>query len=119
MRDMEDDTKAPRRDVVRAPLGAGEEPPDVIEVVFPDPGAPASPPPPPATGPRTLRAADAGPDVRELQQLLFAQGFTYVRVTGVYDAATVRGVTELQQDRGLTCDPRGVYGPCTRAALTS
>ena len=74
---------------------------------------------PTASAPRTLRAGDTGPDVRELQQLLFTQGFTYVSVTGVYDAATVRGVTQVQQDRGLTCDPRGVYGPCTRAALTS
>lgn len=74
---------------------------------------------PSATAPRTLRSGDSGPDVTQLQQLLFDQGFTYVSLTGVYDAATERGVAQAQQDRGLTCDPRGVYGPCTRAALTS
>jgi hypothetical protein len=79
----------------------------------------SAPPSPSGSGPRTLRAGDTGADVRRLQQLLFAQGFTYVSVTGVYDDATVRGVTQLQQDRGLACDPRGVYGPCTRASLTS
>ncbi|WP_433888078.1 peptidoglycan-binding protein [Streptomyces sp. CA-111067] len=71
---------------------------------------------PPA--PRTLSAGDTGPDVTQLQVLLFSQGFTYVSQTGVYDEPTVRGVTQAQQDRGLTCDPPGVYGPCTRAALS-
>jgi peptidoglycan hydrolase-like protein with peptidoglycan-binding domain len=55
--------------------------------------------------------------VTALQQLLFDQGFTYVSTTGVYDGATVRGVTQLQQNRGVTGDPVGVYGPRTRAAL--
>jgi hypothetical protein len=75
----------------------------------------------PSTAPtvRTLRAGDSGPDVTDLQRLLFAQGFTYVSLTGVYDDATVRGVTQVQDNRGLDCDPHGVYGPCTRAALTS
>jgi hypothetical protein len=73
---------------------------------------------PPAV-PRTLRAGDSGPDVTELQQVLFEQGFTYVSPTGVYDDATVQGVTQAQHDRGLACDPVGVYGPCTRAALAS
>ena len=67
----------------------------------------------------TLRAGDRGPAVAQLQRLLFAQGFTYVTVDGDYDAATVRGVAQLQQDRDLTGDPSGVYGPATRAALTS
>ncbi|WP_143120541.1 peptidoglycan-binding domain-containing protein [Actinacidiphila alni] len=77
--------------------------------------APTSAPP----TPRTLRSGDSGSDVTDLQRLLFAQGFTYVALTGLYDDATVRGVTQVQKDRGLTCDPYGVYGPCTRAALTS
>lgn len=86
------------------------------------PGTPSAPGDTPGTAPaapRTLRAGDSGPDVTTLQRLLFGQGFTYVSTTGVYDAATVRGVTQAQRDRGLTCDPSGVYGPCTRAALTS
>jgi peptidoglycan hydrolase-like protein with peptidoglycan-binding domain len=65
----------------------------------------------------TLRPGDRGPAVARLQQLLFDQGFTYVAVTGVYDDATTRGVTQLQQNRGLTADPPGVYGPQSRASL--
>lgn len=73
----------------------------------------------PAAGPRVLRAGSRGPDVTDLQRMLFDQGFTYVSQTGVFDAATVRGVRQLQSDRGLICDPPGVYGICTRAALIS
>lgn len=83
------------------------------------PARPTTPGVPSPTGARTLRPGDSGPDVTQLQQLLFQQGLTYVAETGVYDAATERGVAQVQQDRGLTCDPRGVYGPCTRASLTS
>ncbi|MFC5907214.1 peptidoglycan-binding domain-containing protein, partial [Streptacidiphilus monticola] len=72
---------------------------------------------PASTAAATLRAGDSGPDVARLQQLLFQQGFTYVRITGVYDKATVRGVRQFQRDRSLTADPYGVYGPATRAAL--
>ncbi|WP_161791341.1 peptidoglycan-binding domain-containing protein, partial [Streptacidiphilus jiangxiensis] len=71
----------------------------------------------PAATDGTLRPGDSGPAVARLQQLLFQQGFTYVSVTGVYDTATTRGVTQLQQDRGITGDPAGVYGPASRAAL--
>jgi hypothetical protein len=78
---------------------------------------PAQPSTTPAA-PRTLRAGDRGVDVTELQNLLFGQGLTYVSATGVYDDATVRGVEQVQSDRSLSCDPRGVYGACTRAALT-
>jgi hypothetical protein len=82
-------------------------------------GTPGDTPVTSPAAPRTLRAGDSGADVTALQRLLFNQGFTYVSSTGVYDAATVRGVTQAQHDRGLTCDPSGVYGPCTRAALAS
>ncbi|WP_170290574.1 peptidoglycan-binding domain-containing protein [Kitasatospora atroaurantiaca] len=68
--------------------------------------------------PKTLRAGDQGPEVTTLQRLLFQQGFTYVDTTGIFDDATARGVAQLQRDRSLSCDPPGVYGPCTRAALT-
>ncbi|MEU3609809.1 peptidoglycan-binding domain-containing protein [Streptomyces sp. NPDC035033] len=67
--------------------------------------------------PRTLRMGDTGPDVTRLQQLLFDQGFTYVTTTGTYDRSTRRGVAQLQDDRDLTGDPEGVYGPATRASL--
>ncbi|WP_405009634.1 peptidoglycan-binding protein [Kitasatospora sp. NBC_01539] len=69
----------------------------------------------PADG--VLRQGDSGPAVARLQQLLFGQGFTYVSRTAVFDAATLRGVTQLQHDRGLTGDPAGVYGPATRRSL--
>ncbi|GJF31769.1 hypothetical protein KNE206_44690 [Kitasatospora sp. NE20-6] len=69
----------------------------------------------PADG--VLRQGDSGPAVARLQQLLFGQGFTYVSRTAVFDAATVRGVTQFQHDRGLTGDPAGVYGPQTRRSM--
>ncbi|MFH7595456.1 peptidoglycan-binding protein [Streptomyces racemochromogenes] len=65
----------------------------------------------------TLRSGDKGPEVADLQQRLYAQGFTYVRVTGVYDGQTKRGVAQLQRDRDIKGDPSGVYGPATRAAF--
>ncbi|MFF4369173.1 peptidoglycan-binding protein [Streptomyces sp. NPDC001594] len=68
-------------------------------------------------GSGTLRPGDKGPEVRELQERLYAQGFTYVRITGVYDGQTKRGVSQLQHDRDIKGDPNGVYGPATRAAF--
>ena len=64
-----------------------------------------------------LSAGDSGAAVADLQRRLFNQGFTYVAVTGVYDRSTTRGVIQLQQNRGITGDPLGVYGPHTRASL--
>ncbi|MFD0359341.1 peptidoglycan-binding protein [Streptomyces sp. NPDC127110] len=65
----------------------------------------------------TLRPGDKGPEVRTLQERLYGQGFTYVKVTGVYDGQTKRGVAQLQRDRDIKGDPSGVYGPATRAAF--
>ncbi|WP_030759725.1 peptidoglycan-binding domain-containing protein [Streptomyces sp. NRRL F-2664] len=65
----------------------------------------------------TLRMGDSGPEVRALQEMLYAQGFTYVSVTGVYDGQTKRGVGQLQRDRSIKGDPQGVYGPNTQAAM--
>lgn len=93
----------------------GKQAPTPAPTRLPAPRATAHP----AGGPRVLRAGSRGPDVTDLQRLLFDQGFTYVSQTSVFDAATVRGVRQLQSDRGLICDPPGVYGICTRAALTS
>ncbi|WP_411102764.1 peptidoglycan-binding domain-containing protein [Streptomyces sp. cmx-4-9] len=70
---------------------------------------------PPAPG--TLRMGDEGEAVRDLQERLFGQGFTYVSPTGVYDSQTKRGVAQLQRDRGIKGDQPGVYGPATRAAF--
>ncbi|MCX5195146.1 peptidoglycan-binding protein [Streptomyces sp. NBC_00249] len=74
-----------------------------------------SPPPPKPSG--TLRPGDSGPAVRQLQERLYGQGFTYVSSTGVYDKHTERGVAQLQRDRDIKGDPRGVYGPATQAAF--
>ncbi|MFJ6718247.1 MULTISPECIES: peptidoglycan-binding protein [unclassified Streptomyces] len=83
----------------------------------PGSSGPSVAPPTPAGESGTLRQGDKGPEVRELQQRLYGQGFTYVAVTGVYDGRTRRGVAQLQSDRGIKGDPPGVYGPATRAAF--
>ncbi|MCF3131834.1 peptidoglycan-binding protein [Streptomyces olivochromogenes] len=64
----------------------------------------------------SLTRGDTGPDVTCLQQFLHGQGFTYVSATGLFDDATLRGVTQYQHDRSITGDPRGVFGPATRAS---
>ncbi|MCY0956059.1 peptidoglycan-binding protein [Streptomyces sp. H27-H5] len=84
--------------------------------------APASPRRPPTASPGngtsgTLKPGDRGSEVRALQERLHGQGFTYVSTTGVYDEQTRRGVAQLQSDRSITGDPRGIYGPATRAAF--
>ncbi|MFD0380558.1 peptidoglycan-binding protein [Streptomyces sp. NPDC127112] len=83
----------------------------------PSTSAPAKPEKQPPGDSGTLRPGDRGPEVRELQERLYAQGFTYVRITGVYDGQTKRGVSQLQHDRDIKGDPNGVYGPATRAAF--
>ncbi|GAA0320079.1 hypothetical protein GCM10010302_69100 [Streptomyces polychromogenes] len=80
----------------------------------PSAGGPAKQPPG-TSG--TLRPGDKGPQVTALQERLYGQGFTYVRVTGVYDGQTKRAVSQLQRDRDIKGDPNGVYGPATRAAF--
>ncbi|MEZ0093259.1 peptidoglycan-binding protein [Streptacidiphilus sp. EB129] len=65
----------------------------------------------------TLSPGSTGPQVSRLQTLLIDQGKTSVTVNGRYDQATEEAVREIQQDRGITADPPGVYGPATRAAL--
>ncbi|MCX4776308.1 peptidoglycan-binding domain-containing protein [Streptomyces sp. NBC_01264] len=86
----------------------------------PKPGGPTGTRPTPGgggAGGGTLSPGDRGAEVRALQERLHAQGFTYVSVTGVYDEQTRRGVMQLQQNRSITGDPLGVYGPATRAAF--
>ncbi|MEU9106830.1 peptidoglycan-binding protein [Streptomyces xanthophaeus] len=65
----------------------------------------------------TLRMGDSGEAVRDLQERLYGQGFTYVSTTGVFDSQTKRGVAQLQRDRGIKGDQPGVYGPATQAAF--
>ncbi|GAA1557827.1 peptidoglycan-binding domain-containing protein [Streptomyces globosus] len=83
------------------------------------PPAPSAAPDRPQTGDGgTLRMGDRGAEVTALQEALHAQGFTYVKVSGVYDGQTKRGVAQLQRDRDIKGDPSGVYGPATRAEFT-
>ncbi|UQW99769.1 peptidoglycan-binding protein [Streptomyces sp. RerS4] len=108
-----------------APRTASSAPatPTASATVTPSPSAtpaakpvtPTAKPPVDASG--TLRRGDSGPQVRALQERLYGQGFTYVSPTGVYDKQTERGVAQLQRDRDIKGDPRGVYGPATRAAF--
>ncbi|MGW0896685.1 peptidoglycan-binding domain-containing protein [Streptomyces goshikiensis] len=108
---------------------SGSAPPVATAVpadgVSTSPNAPASGSAPagtPATGTAAatggmLRPGDRGPEVRALQERLHGQGFTYVKVNGVYDGRTRRGVAQLQSDRGISGDPQGVYGPATQEAF--
>ncbi|MEU6892585.1 peptidoglycan-binding protein [Streptomyces sp. NPDC046557] len=114
----------PTRPKTPAPTPGSTTPSGAVSAASPDArprgpiqGAPSAAPPPPADDSRTLRQGDKGPEVRELQQRLYDQGFTYVAVTGVYDGRTRRGVAQLQRDRDIKGDPPGVYGPATRAAF--
>ncbi|MCZ7462352.1 hypothetical protein [Streptomyces sp. WMMC940] len=58
-----------------------------------------------------LRPGDYGSDVVHLQRLVFGQSKTNVSPTGVSDVRTTPAVTEVQQERSLSGDPLGVYGP--------
>ncbi|MFZ3495532.1 peptidoglycan-binding protein [Streptomyces sp. 5.8] len=101
-----------------APTGAGRPTAGPSAGTSPDPkpSGPTGKRPTPGGG-RTLSPGDRGAAVRALQEQLYAQGFTYVSVTGVYDEQTRRGVMQLQQNRSIEGDPLGIYGPATRAAL--
>jgi hypothetical protein len=66
-----------------------------------------------ANRPEIQRGA-SGADVRELQQLLKARGYT-VSVDGDFGAATQKAVESFQRSEGLSHD--GVVGPKTWAAL--
>lgn len=95
-----------------APPAAG---PPTAKSPDPKPPGPTGAQPPEGAG--TLSPGDRGAEVRALQERLYAQGFTYVSLTGVYDDQTRRGVTQLQQNRSIKGDPLGVYGPATRAVF--
>lgn len=66
---------------------------------------------------RPLRLQDpplAGPDVREVQEILKELGYLE-QLTGRYDRATEEAVKRFQRERGLAVD--GVVGPATWLAL--
>lgn len=109
---------APGTSSATAPPAAGRSPsgPSAGPSREPKPSAPTGTRPTPDAG-GTLGPGDRGAAVRTLQERLYAQGFTYVSPTGVYDEQTRRGVTQLQQNRSIDGDPPGVYGPATRSAF--
>ncbi|WP_328919014.1 peptidoglycan-binding protein [Streptomyces jietaisiensis] len=79
----------------------------------------------PATGedqhqdPPVLRRGDDGPEVEELQRRLRQRLFYLGTVDGTYDGDVETAVAAYQSARGITDDPRGVYGETTRARLES
>lgn len=80
------------------------------------PAAPEGRPtePPPSPGPRVLRRGDRGEDVRELQELLSAAGFT-TKADGIFGVLTEAAVRTYQGEHGLTQDGRA--GAKTLASL--
>jgi hypothetical protein len=63
-------------------------------------------------GDRDLIKGARGADVKALQKSLRDRGFRRVKVNGVYDQLTVRGVRNYQRVHGLK--QSGVFGPNTR-----
>jgi L,D-transpeptidase catalytic domain/Putative peptidoglycan binding domain len=66
-------------------------------------------------GTRDLIAGARGADVKELQQQLRKRGFKRTKVTGVFDAATARGLRNYQRVHDIK--QSGVFGQKTRTAF--
>lgn len=64
----------------------------------------------------TLRRGATGEEVRQLQQMLVALGYS-TSVDGKFGPATAQAVQAFQTSSGLTAD--GVAGPATLAALSA
>jgi hypothetical protein len=64
----------------------------------------------------TLRRGATGEEVRQLQEMLVALGYS-TSVDGKYGPATAQAVQSFQTSSGLTAD--GVAGPATLAALSA
>lgn len=78
-------------------------------------GSGDAPKPVPApAGPRVLRRGMTGDDVRELQRLLVARGYSIAR-DGIFGPSTEGAVVDFQEERGLEAD--GVARPATMASL--
>lgn len=67
---------------------------------------------------RTLGSGARGEDVAQLQRLLPALGGAEVPVTGVFDAATVRSVKQMERSLGVR-SPRGVFDPASYIHIAS
>ncbi|MEQ8754663.1 MAG: N-acetylmuramoyl-L-alanine amidase [Coleofasciculus sp. G1-WW12-02] len=65
--------------------------------------------------PAILREGDTGPRVKELQQILSAQGFKVGPIDGIFGAGTTDAVVLFQKFHGLDAD--GLVGPATWKVL--
>lgn len=74
-----------------------------------------TPPPPPQNVCPTLRLGSTGPDVRRLQELLIANGFSPGAVDGIFGQKTQAAVFAFQKSKGLVVD--GIVGIRTWTAL--
>lgn len=107
-----------------APAPASAEPsaaPDAPEPARPEPAretsaTPRTEAPPTAEGP-SLRRGDRGQAVSDLKFRLREAGVYDGPMHDRYDASVEAAVARYQAARAITADPRGVYGPTTRAAL--
>ncbi|MFJ7154506.1 peptidoglycan-binding protein [Streptomyces sp. NPDC101118] len=72
---------------------------------------------PSATTAPTLSEGDQGPEVVELQQRLKEAGYYWGPANGRYSRKLEDAVARFQQYAHVQEDPRGVYGPETRATL--
>ncbi|WKV72891.1 peptidoglycan-binding protein [Streptomyces sp. PCS3-D2] len=73
--------------------------------------------PSPSRRPPDLCCGASGPEVAELQYRLRVLGLYEGRLNGAYNQRLTDAVAAYQSSRRLTGDPRGSYGPETRAAL--
>lgn len=65
----------------------------------------------------TLRKGDSGPDVQDLQQMLFDLGYDPNGIDGKFGTGTRKAVIQFQKDEGLTAD--GIVGPTTWSHLNA
>ncbi|WP_340557271.1 peptidoglycan-binding domain-containing protein [Streptomyces sp. GSL17-111] len=122
---------SPGRDTPPRDVGVAAEEPTPESP--PAPAAPTSPPPRPSAPedaapepgetpretPAVLARGDRGSAVLDLQRRLRTVGIHTTPVDGVYGQPTEAAVQNYQALRGVQADPKGVYGPHTRAALES
>jgi hypothetical protein len=86
----------------------------------PPPTTPPTTPAPTPSTPPSLSQGMTGPAVSDMQHLLKRDGYLWWGFTdGTFDSATYNAVVSFQSDHAASTstDPRGVYGPATRAAL--
>ncbi|MFB9393977.1 peptidoglycan-binding protein [Streptomyces coeruleoprunus] len=71
----------------------------------------------PTTDGTSLSRGDRSQAVRDLQHRLRELGLYSGPLHGQYDNNVERAVAAYQERRGISGDPRGVYGPATRTSL--